>query len=112
MWEAYSKILVINDTNVDVEDIKHIQNMHKLISSLESQSSIEIVIQQPPIEDVDKNYAIDLNKEPITPQNDKTLYNNIFNNFHIIPIEINDCKDFNQFDTTKKIYKSIIYIEI
>jgi hypothetical protein len=103
----------INVLNKNSSEESHVKNnyknytlpiseAHKPISSLESQSSIEIVIQQPPIEDVDKNYEIDLNKEPITQQNDKTLYNNIFNNFHIMPIEINDCKDFNQFDTTKK----------
>ena len=96
------KKLVDKNVDASTKNMYNVQNSSKPIKSLETQSPIEIVIEKPPIDHIDRKYQPNIiNKESITIQNDKTLYNNIFNNHHVIPTQNNTWKNLSNFECTK-----------
>lgn len=95
------KDFVDSNANDSIENMHFSQNIENPTDLLEPQCPIEIVVQQPSIEYEDNKYQIDSNKEAITLQNDKTLYNNLFKNHCTVSIEKDNPNFFNQSETIK-----------
>jgi len=80
---------IINDSTSN----RNVQYADELVGSLEEQNLIEIVVQQPSIEHIDKMCEALTNKNLVLLKNNNFLYNDFLNNSHLT-----SKNNFNTFD--------------